>query len=769
VQIDLGGIYAVDSIRLTPFVSQKNMMTDCYVYVSDTDMSTWAASSKPGDTDSRYPLLGKTASVAQDAAQSLSVPKHSSFSYWNPLSLESDLVWGIGGQDVIPDNTTDPDIIAEGDPMHYRLSTFMQRLDLLMERGDNAYRQLEPDTLVEAGMWYQKAQRLLGEQSVTPVSSTTLPVVNLANDTHFKPQENGKLKGYWQQLRQRLYNLRHNLTLDGQPLNLSLYAKPANPADLVSAAMVTANGQTDLQSSQVGQLRFGPALEQARNLAGQLVQFGSTLQGITERQDAEAMNQMLQTQGGQLLTIVGEMQKRTLASLDADLAGLDAQRTGIETRQAYYQVLYDENISSNERNALALNETSAALLIAGGISHTVGGGLDMAPNIFGLADGGSRWGALANGIGAALSNTAFALSTTAGVLTQQDGFTRRRGEWKLQLDSIKNELILLDKQVESLTIRRDAANMQQTYLQTQQQQTALQLQFLKSKFTNQQLYCWMRSRLAGIFWQFYDIAVSAGLRAEKSYQFETGSLSQRFIRPGAWQSSTGGMLCGESLLLDLANMEESWLAWTKRTLEVTRTVSLTSVLKNQLLTAPSVSPAVSGFSDGIQQLLSKSTAQNTTLQWTRTAGGKTLKHVLNTGANGILSCEINLAELDIPADYPSNLGSVRRIKNISVSLPALVGPYQDIQAVLSYSESGIVLPAGCGAIAVSHGVNDSGQFQLDFNDPYYLPFEGVSLPAPEQDNAGTLTLQFPNAWGKQKDLLKSLNDIILHIRYTIRD
>jgi hypothetical protein len=765
IQIDLGKGFKLDSIELTPRGVITTRMTDCYVYVSDTDMSVWANNSKPGDTDRRYPLVGKTNSAAQSVAQILPVSKSLQFtSYWNPLPLESDTDWGVDGNNVIPANVTDPDVIAEGDPMHYKLATFMSCLDLLMERGDTAYRLLERDTLVEAGMWYQKVQRLLGEQSLTPVSGTTLPVVSMAKEADFKPQENEKLNGYWQQLRQRLYNLRHNLTLDGQPMNLPLFAKPANPADLLSAALAAANGLADLPGSQVGQLRFKVALEQARGLTGQLVQFGSTLLNISERQDAEAMNQMLQKQGSQLMTMSVAMQKRTLESLDADLSALQAQRAGIETRQAYYQTLYIENISGNESAALALNVVSAELLIAGGISHLAGGGLDMAPNIFGVAAGGSKWGGVANGLGSMLSNTASALSTTAGVLTQQDAFTRRRGEWKLQLDSIKSELLLLDKQVESLTIRRDAADMQMTYLQTQQQQTALQLQFLKSKFTNQQLYSWLRSRLASIFWQFYDVAVSAALRAEKSYQFETGDSSQRFIRPGNWQSSTSGLLCGESLLLALARMEESWYDWDKRTLEVMRTVSLASVLKNSQLTA---SPAVSGLGDALKQLLSKTSAQAGSYSWSRSDGNQILKHELKTGADSSLTCDINLAELNIPDDYPQSLGDVRRIKSISVSLPALVGPYQDIQAVLRYTGDR-VLPAGCEAIAVSHGVNDNGQFQLDFNDPRYLPFEGVDLAASGGHSNGMLSLSFPNAIGKQQDLLKSLNDIILHIRYTIR-
>ncbi|WP_147392368.1 hypothetical protein [Arsenophonus endosymbiont of Aleurodicus floccissimus] len=74
------------------------------------------------------------------------------------------------------------------------------------------------------------------------------------------------------------------------------------------------------------------------------------------------------------------------------------------------------------------------------------------------------------------------------------------------------------------------------------------------------------------------------------------------------------------------------------------------------------------------------------------------------------------------------------------------------------------LSNGCKAIAISHGVNHSGQFQLNFNDSKYLRFKGIPI-----EDQGGLTLQFPNATEKQKALLNSLTDIILHIRYTIHD
>ncbi|WP_227000376.1 Tc toxin subunit A-related protein [Photobacterium damselae] len=114
----------------------------------------------------------------------------------------------------------------------------------------------------------------------------------------------------------------------------------------------------------------------------------------------------------------------------------------------------------------------------------------------------------------------------------------------------------------------------------------------------------------------------------------------------------------------------------------------------------------------------------------------------------------------------SSGSSVRRIKQISVSLPALLGPYEDIQAVLGYSGNGNGIHQSCTHTAISHGINDSGQFQLDFNDSKYLPFEGLPING---DGSAKLTLSFPNAGekGKQRSILQSLNDILLHIRYTI--
>ena len=55
--------------------------------------------------------------------------------------------------------------------MHYKVSTLMKLLDLLIARGDSAYRMLERDTLNEAKMWYMQALGLLGDKPITIIGS----------------------------------------------------------------------------------------------------------------------------------------------------------------------------------------------------------------------------------------------------------------------------------------------------------------------------------------------------------------------------------------------------------------------------------------------------------------------------------------------------------------------------------------------------------------------------------------------------------------------
>jgi hypothetical protein len=124
---------------------------------------------------------------------------------------------------------------------------------------------------------------------------------------------------------------------------------------------------------------------------------------------------------------------------------------------------------------------------------------------------------------------------------------------------------------------------------------------------------------------------------------------------------------------------------------------------------------------------------------------------------------------------------MRRIKNVSVSIPCLTGPYTSVNCTLSLLRNETRIDAtlqggnyaktdaddsrfktmfgAISSIATSHAQNDSGMFELNFNDERYLPFEGAGVISDWQISLPREQNYFDFA---------SLSDVILHISYSSR-
>ncbi|PHX38357.1 hypothetical protein AO263_31555 [Pseudomonas sp. NZIPFR-PS5] len=216
-----------------------------------------------------------------------------------------------------------------------------------------------------------------------------------------------------------------------------------------------------------------------------------------------------------------------------------------------------------------------------------------------------------------------------------------------------------------------------------------------------------------LYYQAYDATVSLCLAAEACWQYERADFTTRFIKPSAWNDTYRGLLSGESLKLDLLRMETALPPSTDDVLTLNR-------------------------------------------EWADV--------VMRLSEEGAVEFEITQAMLD--EDYPGQ--TLRRIKRISVSLPVTVGPYQDIRAILTQSynavQIGNTLKENMRAsqqIAVSTGIDDDGLFVFNFDDERYLPFEGTGA-------ISRWRLDFPHFDGSQKDMIASITDIIVHIRYTAK-
>ena len=154
------------------------------------------------------------------------------------------------------------------------------------------------------------------------------------------------------------------------------------------------------------------------------------------------------------------------------------------------------------------------------------------------------------------------------------GYIRRTHDWTLQANLVIREIIQLDKQITSADIQLQVAEKE---LQNHKQQIENSKQtelFLKNKFTNQELYQWMKEQLFSVYKQSYNLSFEMAKKAEKAYQYDLGADATSFIQYGYWDSSMEGLVAGEKLQLGLRQLENEYLNSNRRELELSKNISL---------------------------------------------------------------------------------------------------------------------------------------------------------------------------------------------------
>ncbi|MDE9452719.1 neuraminidase-like domain-containing protein [Xenorhabdus bovienii] len=667
---------------------------------------------------------------------------------------------------------SDPDAIASGEPEHYRKAIFYFLVRNLIDDGDMEYRKLQPTARTIARLSYATASSLLGRRPDVQLASfwqplsledalyrydnselrqlemqsqplPHIPVVHdntiraLDNDLFMKPINN-ELTAIWDRMENRIYNLRHNLTLDGKEINMALYDEKISPRDLMNLRyqrVVTARNASRM-NFKTPNYRFEPMLARARAGVETLIQFGGTLLSLLERKDSLSFEKFQMLQNSDLYRFSIDLQQQEININQASLEVLQVSKKSAQERHEHFKGLYDENISSTEQQVIELQSQSASALLAAQTLRTGAAALDMLPNIYGLAVGGSRWGAALSAAAEMIMIKHQSDSIKADSLNVSESYRRRRQEWEVQYKQAEWEINSIDQQINVQNLQLTAAMKRLAQVEAEQQKSLALLDYFSSRFTNESLYTWMISQLSNLYLQAYDAVSSLCLSAEASLQYELDS-EQTFIEGSSWNDLYQGLMSGETLKLALQRMERAYVEQNSRLQEITKTISLKALRKTA---------------------------------WERDL--ETLKqHSPIT---------FNLQESDFAKDYP-NLAN-RRIKSVSVSLPMLIGPYEDICAQLSLGVNTRMVKAdiqtmeklvkeGINAdspylarsihpnqqISLSTGINDSGMFTLNFDDERFLPFEGAGVES-------SWTFGFTN----NSQNLDSLTDVILHVRYTAK-
>jgi hypothetical protein len=681
----------------------------------------------------------------------------------------------------------DPFVIARTRTIAFRKNLVMRYLDNLIAWGDYLFTQNTRESINEATQIYVLADQILGDKPVTIPPQGTIQdysyqaLVNqglddfsnalvtlestfpfsagsaisgaggtgslngaAAQSFYFCIPSNDHLLAYWDTVADRLYKIRHCMNIQGQVEELALFAPPINPALLVQAAAAGVDLSSVLNeiNTPVPNYRFTFMLQKALELCAEVRSLGASLLSALEKNDAEGLSLLRSTQEIALLQAVLQIKQSQVDEANNNLAGLQASQVTTLFRQQYYQGLLSGGLSSFEQTYIAELQGSRAHQENSEMADLLGSTLALVPEITGSVSFPVPGGSVSSSFGgqelfhmtAAVSQWQKAIASfhsyQANMASIMGGWDRRSTEWNFQLQTAAKELTQIQSQIDAATVRVQIA---QTDVQNQQLQiTNAQavLDFLNSKYTNQELYGWMVSQISATYFQCYRMAYGLAKRVEACLRFELGLTDSNFIQYGYWDSVRKGLQAGDGLYSDLKRMEIAYLDQNQRKYEITRYISLVMF-------------------DPIALITLKETGQ----------------------------CLVSLPEALFDMDYPGHY--LRQIESVSLTMPCVTGPYTSVNCKLTLVSSKIRVDtvatgpedygqdahfitnfAATQSIVTSSAQNDSGMFELNFRDERYLPFQGAGV-------ISQWLIELPqdcNAFD-----FETISDLVINLKYSARD
>lgn len=667
-------------------------------------------------------------------------------------------------------NPFKPHLVARWRNSAYMRHVVMRYLDNLIAWGDELFRRDTLETINEATQLYVLAAEVLGEkprlvaprkahqvysfteirdslddfsiftqvennllEQVEDETTTTIEAPLGSWNQIFVLSPNDKLLSYWDTVADRLFKIRHSMNIGGQVRQLPLFEPPIDPALLVRATAVGLDISTAL-----GEIVFAPAVyryvvlaAKASELAAEVRGLGATLLSAIEKRDAEGLTMLRSSQEIRLLEAVRDIKVRQINEAKEQVKAIERNLESTVIREQFYSsrvFLSPWEAASFELGYLStIMKQSAAS--AAGSAAALYAGPDVkvgSPTTSGVYYGGTNAGNAASKSGDTFSILSTLIELGQYVTSTMGSYQRRQDDWNLQADLAKSELKQLDRQLIAAQIRLAIAEQDLRNHDRQTENAREADEYMRSKFTNLQLYDWMTSQISAMYFQAYNTAFRLARQAESAMktELELEHNTEHIIKTSYWDSLKKGLLSGDLLYQDIKRLETAYLEQNTRDLELTKHISLNQLNPLALLKL-------------------------------RELG----------------TCDFAIPEELFDLDFPGHY--MRRIKSVSISLPCVAGPYTSINATLrltkndyrrkpNLSDPLIQQNVSVSAIATSSAQNDAGLFELSFRDERYLPFEGAgAISEWKLEMMGEKSL-------RQFDY-NTISDVIVHLRYTARD
>ncbi|GAA5179464.1 hypothetical protein GCM10023322_09510 [Rugosimonospora acidiphila] len=642
------------------------------------------------------------------------------------------------------DDPFDPHAIAELRPVAYRRAVVMAYIDNLIDWADMLFRQYTAESVDEARMLYIVAYDLLGQRpydlgarALPPAASyealDSAPaaagaqadyltadgtLLDGAGSVHagvahpyFYVPDNSTFFDYWTLVEDRLRKIRQSLDIMGISRPIPLFEPPADVLALVrGAATGTALDQVAAGAAvPMPYYRFAYLFAKAEDLVDRLRQFGGDLLSTIERRDAEQLSMLQQRQEAAILELTRGGKEAELVIANEHLLEMRAAADGAATRVTHYEQLIAAGLSPVQQAQISMMSLGAtAHFTASGlkIGAAVAKGMPEAligPFIFGTEVGGDEIGGALDAGADVASTLGEGFSLLAELLAIQVDQDRTVQDWNVQLATARTDVAQIAHQVAAAELQVTIAQRELDILNRQATNNAEVTTFLTEKFAGVDLYSWMVGRLSTMYFQSYHLAYDTARAAERAYQFERGiDGGTSYIQPTYWESRRQGLLAAEGLGLDLQRLGKAYVDADRRSMEITKRISLLALDPLALL------------------------------------------DLKNTGR-----CEFALTEALFDRDFPGHYR--RQIRTLSVSFDtdqAAVG----VNATLTQLDNKTVLSADPQAVKflldpkgnppatlrgdwrasqqialsdIEDYRDNNGLFELRFDDDRYLPFEGT--------------------------------------------
>ncbi|WP_322762908.1 neuraminidase-like domain-containing protein [Frankia sp. Cr2] len=643
---------------------------------------------------------------------------------------------------------------------------------------------------------------------------------------YFGVPRNPKLLDYWDRVADRLFKVRNSMNIDGVVRQLSLFDPPIDPGLLVQAVAAGIDIGAVLAAANAPQpgRRFRVWSAKATELCGEVKALGAALLSALERRDAEGLALLRSTQeigmldaaravreqqveeakatlealgkglelakgrvthytsllsametigvptgsGGnlvermssalvdlsgslgptvqaakavlQLAEVVGPEVRAALASLERVVAlpsepgpeeRVSLPMSGFEKRQL------DELKVSNEKQLRAMDYEDLARVLALVPDITVGAQGISSP-VVQAQIGGTLLSTMARLRGSTFNYEANEHAYRANLHAILAGHQRRAEDWLHQAQTAVTEMEQIAKQMVAGGFRVASA-VQELRNHDRQIADAHETDaYMREKFTNAELFEWLAGEISGVYVAAYQLAHDVAKRAEQAFRFELAAPDASFIRFGYWDGLRRGLLAGDRLAQDVRRMEVAYLDRDEREHELTQHVALTQLNPGALV------------------------------------------RLKLTG-----ECEVELPEAVFDLHHVGHY--LRRLREVSISIPSVTGPYTGVPCTLTLLRSSIRTNPSLGAgyprnsnqsgqptddprftdsqpalqsIVTSSGQHDSGRFEPGLRDERLAPFEGHGA-------ISRWRIELPRAF-RPFDY-NTIADVVLHLAYTARD